>query len=408
MLGEDLRFVIVGHVDHGKSTLIGRLLYDTESLPEDKYQSIKEAVEALGGEFKFAYLSDHLEEERNMEATIDTSQTFFKTEKRRYTIIDAPGHVEFIKNMITGATQAEAAILIIDVTCGVQEQTRRHAYILSMLGINQVIVVLNKMDLVDYSQEAFDEVKEQATNFLKAIGIEPKFLIPISAMNGDEVARPKDSLGWYSGPTVLTALDNLKKKPLATDKPLRLPIQDMYTFRNRRIAVGRVVSGVIRRGDKVCISPDGEKTSIESLEEFERNPSKASAGKSTGITVSSGFLRRGQVISHINDIPLVTSSFKGHVFWMENSPYSQGEQITFKCATQETSCTLQIEKVFNSSTLKMVKHNGKKIENRQVADVKIETVNPVVVENFNDIPELGRFILERKDCCAGGIITKFR
>ncbi len=403
---QDLRFVIVGHVDHGKSTLIGRLLYDTGSLPEDKYQSIKEAVEALGREFKFAYLMDHLEEERSKEATIDTAQTFFKSKKRRYTIIDAPGHVEFVKNMITGASQAEAALLIVDVSQGVQEQTRRHAYILSMLGIEQVIVVLNKMDLVNYSQKKFVEVRTQVSDFLKSIGITPSLFIPISAVEGDFVAKKTDNLSWYDGLTILEGLDTFKKKVVPIGKPLRLPIQDIYDFDGEKIAVGQVVSGSIRKGDKIIILSDRKEVTIESLKEFGKNPIEAYAGKSIGFTISDSIqLRRGQIISHQKDLPNVTTSFKGHLFWMDDKPYEKGESITFKCATQETQCNLIIEKVFDSSTLEVMSKGEGKIENRQVANVTIKTSAPVVIENFNYIPELGRFVLVRKDCCAGGIIT---
>lgn len=403
---EDLKLVIVGHVDHGKSTLIGRLLYDTGSLSEDKYQSIKQASEALGGDFKFAYLVDHLEEERSQEATIDTAQTFFSSDKRRYTLIDAPGHAEFVKNMITGASQAEAAVLIVDVSQGVQEQTRRHAYILCMLGIRQVIVALNKMDLVDYSQKTFEEVKTAVLAFLGSIGVNPSLIIPISAMEGDFVAKKTDHMPWYDGPTLLDGLDAFEKEAVPTDKPLRLPLQDVYALDEKRIAVGHVASGVIKKGDRIIILPDKKETTVKSLEEFGRSPAEAVAGKSIGLTVSDvTLLSRGKVIVHPNNLPTVTDSFKGRLFWMDDKPYEKGEKVTFKCATQEAECEIVIEKVFDSATLEVVSEDGQKIENRQVANAIIRTAKPLVVENFNYLPELGRFILERKDCCAGGIIT---
>ena len=213
-----LSFVIVGHVDHGKSTLIGRLLFDTDSLPPDKIEEIKKASAGQGRRTEFAYLLDHLEEERKQGITIDTTQVFFKSPKRRYVIIDAPGHVEFVKNMITGASQAEAAVLIVDVAEGVKEQTRRHSYMLSLLGLKQVVVVMNKMDLVDFSQETFDSVKNDVTQWLKSIDIEPKLYIPISAIDGENVIAKSEKMDWYTGPTLLESLDTLQNQLLPEDK----------------------------------------------------------------------------------------------------------------------------------------------------------------------------------------------
>ena len=230
-----LNFVIVGHVDHGKSTLIGRLLYDTDSLPSDKIEEIKKTSEGLGRKTEFAYLLDHLEEERQQGLTIDTTQVFFKTDKRCYVIIDAPGHVEFVKNMVTGASQAEAAILIIDVKEGIKEQTKRHAYILSLLGLNQVVVILNKMDLVDFSEGRFNEVKKGAQEFLNSINMDPLFYIPICAIKGDNIARRSERMNWYNGPTLLESLDTLKSRESAENKPLIFPIQDAYKIDDKRI-----------------------------------------------------------------------------------------------------------------------------------------------------------------------------
>ena len=250
-----LSFVIVGHVDHGKSTLIGRLLYDTDSLPPDKIEEMQKASTEAGRETEFAYLLDHLEEERKQGVTIDTTQVFFKTDKRRYVIIDAPGHVEFVKNMITGASQAEAAVLIIDVVEGVKEQTKRHSYMLSLLGLHQVVVVLNKMDLVDFSQERFKNVKKGVAEWLKSISIEPTCYIPISAIKGDNVASKSENMDWYTGLTFMESLDTLQNRQTPEDKPLLMPVQDVYKVGEKRINVGRVESGVIEKGTEVKILP---------------------------------------------------------------------------------------------------------------------------------------------------------
>ena len=407
---ENLKLVIVGHVDHGKSTLIGRLFYDTDSLPEGRIEEIREICEALGKELEFAYVMDHLEEERDQGITIDTAQTFFRTKKRQYTIIDAPGHVEFLKNMITGASQAEAAILIVDVNEGVQEQTRRHAYILSLLGLDQVIVVMNKMDLINYKEEMYDEVKKELLKFLESININPTYVIPISAKGGDFIAKKTRNLSWYDGPTVLEALDTFKTKNSPRDKPLRFPVQDVYKY-DKRIIVGRIESGIIRVGDKIKILPSGEETIVKSIAEYmKENVMQAEAGKSTGIvTQDKVFVDRGDVITHLEDLPVITDTINAHIFWMDKQPFKKPERLLFKCATQEVMCSIEkIERVIDSSTLRLLRRDADEIRNREVADTVIKTEKPVVVEDFNKIQELGRFVLQRKDTCAGGIITNIQ
>jgi sulfate adenylyltransferase large subunit len=407
MENEKLKFVIVGHIDHGKSTLIGRLLYDTDSLPEGKIEEIRQICESLGKDLEFGYVMDHLEEERDQGITIDTAQTFFNTEKRDYVIIDAPGHVEFLKNMISGASQAEAAVLIVDAEEGVKEQTKRHAYILGMLGLDQVIVVINKMDLVGYNLDRFDSVKNDLLEFLSAIDIEPSYMIPISAKQGDFIASRTSKMDWYQGPTLLDALNTFKTKESARDKPLRFVVQDVYNF-DKRIMVGRVESGIMRKGDRIKILPSGEETRVRSVEEFLKDVTEAEAGKSTGITTEDKlFIDRGDVIVHDGDLPVITDRVRANIFWMDRTPYKKGESIRFRCATQEVSCEIEkINRVINSSTLELISEDATEIKNREVADIIIRTDKPVVVENFNEIEELGRFVLGREDTLAGGIITE--
>lgn len=407
MNNENLKFVIVGHVDHGKSTLIGRLLYETNSLPEGKIEEIKQLCESLGKDIEFGYIMDHLEEERDQGITIDTAQTFFSTEKRDYVIIDAPGHVEFVKNMISGASQAEAAVLIVDAQEGVKEQTTRHAYILGMLGLTQVIVVINKMDLVDYSQRKFDGVKNDLMEFLSSINIKPSYVIPISAKKGDFIANKTESMNWYNGPTLLEALDTFKLKESAKDKPLRYVVQDVYSF-DKRIIVGRVESGVIKKGDRIKILPSGEKTRVKSIEEYLKDVTEAEAGKSIGITIEDKlFIDRGNVIVHNGDMPTITNKINANIFWMDGIPFKKGESLRLRCATQEVFCEIEkIDRVINSSTLELIAGDAAEIKNREVANIVIKTDKPVIVESFNKIEELGRFVLERENTCAGGIITE--
>lgn len=409
MKDNSLKFVIVGHIDHGKSTLIGRLLYDTDSLPPDKLEEVQQICESLGKDMEFGYLMDYLEEERDQGITIDTAQIFFNTDERNYVIIDAPGHVEFLRNMISGSSLAEAAILIVDAEEGVKEQTKRHAYILSLLGLDQVIAVINKMDLVDYDQQRFEEVKKDLANFLSEIDISPSYVIPMSAKEGDFVAQRTDLMSWYDGPTVLEALDTFTTRETAIDKPMRFVVQDVYKF-DKRIVVGRVESGTVRLGDEIKVLPSGETTKVKSIEEFlKENIAEAGAGKSTGIiTEDKLFVDRGNVIVHPNGhMPAVTDTIRANVFWMDKKPFKKGMRILFRCATQEVACKVErINKVIDSSTLGLIGEDVEEIKEREVADVIIRTQKPVVVETFSTMQELGRFVLGTDDTRAAGIIME--
>jgi len=406
---EHLKFAIVGHVDHGKSTLIGRLFFDTDSLPEGKMEELKKTCDELGKDIEFGFIMDHLQEEREQGVTIDTAQTFFKTNKRHYVIIDAPGHKEFTKNMITGASQAEAALLIVDADEGVQEQTKRHANILSMLNLQQVIVVMNKMDLVDYKEERFNEVKKELIEFLDSINIKPSYIIPISAKEGDNIAKKSENMSWYAGKTVLEALDTFTTKVSAVEKPLRYPVQDVYKFDNKRILAGRVESGVIKKGDKLLFLPSNSESSVKTIEDMHGEQQEAVAGKSTGITIEHPlFVERGEVACDPDkEKPTVTTRFKGKVFWMSKLPFEKAEKITLKIATQEVECLVEkIEKKLDSSTLKVLEEDASGLKEWEVGEMIFKTDGPVVIEGFNETPELGRFVLVKgEDVCAGGIVT---
>ncbi len=404
---ENLKFIIVGHVDHGKSTLIGRLLFDTNSIPPEKIEEIEKICEALGKEIEFSYILDNLEEERDQGITIDIIQTFFSSNRRNYTIIDSPGHIEFLKNMITGTTQAEAAILIVDAEEGVKEQTKRHAFILNMLGVRQVIVVINKIDKVNYEQEKFDEVSKEVICFLNKLDIKPKFIIPISAKRGDNVVNKSKSLLWYSGPTVLEALDSFDSLIKDNNKPLRFSVQDVYNF-DKRIIVGRVESGQLRVGDEIIVMPSNEITRVKTIEEFmKKDIMLAESGKATGlVTEDKLFIDRGNIISSPKKKPEIRDEFISQIFWMDKEPLKKDERIVMKCSTQKTVCKItEFIKVLNSSTLEEYKER-KEIKNKEVAHVRIKTDDPIVIENFNDVQELGRFVLERLNTSGGGIITE--
>ena len=401
-----LNFIIVGHVDHGKSTVIGRLLYDTESLPPDKLQEIERISETLGREREFAFVMDSLEEERKRGITIDTTQTFFKTPKRHYVIIDAPGHKEFLKNMITGTSQAEAALLIVDANEGVQEQTRRHGYILGMLGLQQVVVVINKMDLVDYSQERFQEVEGEATGLLEGFRINPSYTIPISALTGANVAAPSKRLPWYTGPTVLEALDTFSELKIA-EKPLRFPIQDIYRIEGKRIIVGRVEAGTVAQGDGLTLLPPKEKVKVERIEQFLVDEvTEAGVGESIGIHLTNGQeVHPGQILA--GDLSsLITDRIQANIFWMERGGYQRGGALLFRCVTQEIPCTINaIHRTFDPASLAVTQEGAARIREAEVAEVTISLSHEAVIDFFQEIPEMGRFVLEQGGVpAAGGII----
>ena len=263
---ETLKVAIVGHVDHGKSTLVGRLLHDTGSLPDGKLEAIQEVCRRRGVPFEWAFLMDALQAERDQGVTIDTSQIWFRTARRQYVIIDAPGHKEFLKNMITGAAAADAALLVIDADEGVKEQSRRHGYLLHLLGVRQVTVAINKMDLVGYDQSRFEAIKREYNTYLSEIGVTATHIIPVSAREGDTVASRSQAMAWYEGPTVLEALDYFQVVTQPEGLPLRMPVQDVYRFDDRRIIAGRIESGILRTGDTVLFSPSNKTGKIRSIE----------------------------------------------------------------------------------------------------------------------------------------------
>ncbi|OGW17198.1 MAG: hypothetical protein A3G93_11845 [Nitrospinae bacterium RIFCSPLOWO2_12_FULL_45_22] len=457
MEDKKLKLVIVGHVDHGKSTLIGRLLYDSGSLPQGLMEEIEQSLVQLGKPVEFAYIMDHLEEERIEEKTIDTAQSFFKTDNRNYVIIDTPGHKEFIKNMLTGASQADAAILIVSAIEGIEEQTRRHAYILGMLGLKQVILAINKMDLINYSQTRFQELKNEALLFLDSMKIKPQRIIPISAKQGDNIGSVSGNMSWYQGPFILEALDQFNIRESLNDKPFRFPIQDVYydvlrstcdvpaerrTSNVEPILVGRVSSGKIRVGDEVIIFPTKTRTRVKSIEIFHKEKDiklEAEAGESIGLTLEDDLeVRRGQVICAYSptataQYPWLTTRINTNIFWISPIPLNIDAQssisspnhpttqppnrsttqplnhspITIRCATTEEICSIdKIETKFDSSTLEIIEEDGKVLGETEVGKVVISIEKPMVFEDFNEIEELGRFVLVKEgQICAGGIIT---
>ncbi|MFU0783996.1 MAG: Sulfate adenylyltransferase subunit 1, EFTu-like GTPase family [Thermoanaerobacterium thermosaccharolyticum] len=407
---ETLKIVVVGHVDHGKSTVIGRLLYDTKSLPEGAIEKVKRISKETGKPFEYAYLLDAFEEEQKQGITIDTTQIQFHTKKRDYVIIDAPGHVEFLKNMISGAANAEAALLVIDANEGVREQSKRHGYILSLLGIKKVYVLVNKMDLTDYSEEKFLDVKSDMDTFLKSINVFPQKYIPVSAFYGENIALRSEKMPWYKGDTVLDALDVFEKDKEIIDKPLRLPIQDVYKFDNRRIIAGRVESGVLNVGDEIVIYPSKRTSKIKSIEYWQEKDktTKAEAGMSVGITLFDEFFyKRGEFITRKDDeAPLVGDTFKANIFWMGENRLTINKRYKLKLVTQETECEIAaINRVIDASTL-FFNDNAKEVNTNEVAEVVIKTKDKICFDEFRNNHVTGRFVIvDGYDISGGGIIN---
>jgi bifunctional enzyme CysN/CysC len=403
-----LSVVFVGHVDHGKSTLIGRILHDTGSLPEGKINEIKKACAAEGMEFEFAFLLDALLEEQKQNVTIDTTEIPFRTARRRYAIIDAPGHKEFLKNMITGASRAEAAFLVIGADEGVREQSRRHAYLLSMLGIKHVIVVVNKMDLVDFSETRFHEIEQDYRKFLAHLGLETRMFIPASAKQGENVARASMKMKWYCGASVLEALDLLQSHKTELDLPLRFCVQDVYRFDARRIIAGRIETGTLRVGDQLVFSPANKSSVVATIERWNGSrDDPAVAGDSIGITLSEQiFVERGYVASYENETPIETNRFHADLFWIVREPLRLGHFYDLRLATQDVKCQIvSIEQVTDSSTLETRSDGREQLERNEIGRLTIQTRSPLVIDNHDRVPNLGRFVIvDDGQICGGGTI----
>jgi bifunctional enzyme CysN/CysC len=403
--GERLKVVFVGHVDHGKSTLIGRILHDTESLPDGKIDQIKEACATEGMEFEFAFVLDALLEEQEQNVTIDTTQIPFRTARRQYAIIDAPGHKEFLKNMITGASNADAAVLVIAASKGVREQSRRHAYLLSLLGIKQVIVVINKMDLVDFSEQRFQEIKTEYQKFLVDLGLTARCFIPASAKSGENVARKSETLKWYHGPTVLEALDAAEPTASLVELPLRFCVQDVYRFDERRIIAGRIETGTLRAGDELIFSPANKASKVRTIERWNTDKDGvAIAGDSIGITLTEQiFVERGYVASHQTETPIETNRFRADLFWIAREPLRVGAPYTVRLATQDVKCqVVSIEQVMDSSTLEIKIDKYEQLDRNEVGRLTIQTRSPLVLDNHDRIANLGRFVLVDDGEIRGG------
>ncbi len=411
---EQMNIVIVGHVDHGKSTVIGRLLADTGSLPEGKLESIKAFCARNSRPFEYAFLLDALKDEQSQGITIDTARTFFKSSKRHYIVLDAPGHIEFLKNMVTGAARAEAALLVIDAKEGIRENSRRHGYLLSMLGIRQISVLVNKMDLVEYSQETFDAIREEYTRFLARLDITPKFFIPISAFQGENMISPSAKAPWYTGPSVLAAVDAFEKEPPKPNQPFRMPVQDVYKFTamgdDRRIVAGRVESGSAKVGDEVIFFPSNKKSRIKSIEAFnEPVKTQVPSGYTAGFTLTEQvYINRGELMVKASEPhPSVSRLIRANIFWMGRKPLEMGRGYFLKLGTSKIPVRLKRINYLIDASESLEKRDKASIERHDVADCVLELSRAIAFDAIADMEATGRFVIvDQYEIAGGGIIRE--
>lgn len=411
---EQMNIVIVGHVDHGKSTVIGRLLADTGSLPEGKLESVKEFCRKNARPFEYAFLLDALKDEQAQGITIDTARCFFKTNKRDYIIIDAPGHVEFLKNMVTGASRAEAALLVIDAKEGIKENSKRHGHIVSMLGIKQVVVLANKMDLVGFDREVYEAIVSEFGEFLQKVNIRPINYIPISAFNGDNIAQRSRNTLWYDGPTVLEQLDGFVNKKENRQLPFRMPVQDIYKFTeegdDRRIVAGTIISGSISVGDEVVFLPSNKKSVIKSIEGFNVKPrNTAYADEAIGVTLTTQiYIKPGELMVKANEKhPSVSSRFRANIFWVGKAPLIKNKNYKLKIGTMKIGVKLiEISHIIDAAELNIDTFKDQ-VERHDVAECIFETAKPIAYDVISEIEQTGRFVIvDNYEISGGGIILE--
>jgi elongation factor 1-alpha len=420
-----INLIIIGHVDHGKSTSVGHLFYDAGAIPEKQLKDFEAEAKALGKEsFKYAWVLDRLKEERERGVTIDLAFYELETKKNVFTIIDSPGHRDFVKNMVTGASQADGAILMISAKRGEYEagtnpggQTREHAFLAKTLGVNQMVVAVNKMDdaSVKWEQQRYEEVKDGVSRLLKMVGYDPSKIhfVPTSGWTGDNLVNKSENMPWYKGPTLLEALDDFKLPPKPTDKPLRIPVQEVYTIRGvGTTPVGKVETGELKPGDDVVFMPSGEKGKVNSIETHYTKIDKAGPGDNIGFNVKGvpkDKLRRGEVVSHPNNPCRVAKAFTGRIFII-NHPTAVGEGYTPVLHLHTAQVAVRFDKLLSKldpRTGQVVEENPAYLRTGEAAMVRFVPLMPTAMEVFKDYPQLGRFALRDMGTTIGaGVVTE--
>jgi len=408
MAGElqNVRLVIVGEVDHGKSTLVGRLLYDTGSLAEGKLEALEAISKKRGRAIEWAFALDAFQAERDQGITIDTTTVWFKTAHRQFVLVDAPGHHEFVRNMVTGAAESDAALLLIDAAEGIKPQTRRHAMLLSLLGVKQLVVLVNKLDLIDFSESKFTQLARDAQTLLAEVGLTPNMIVPAAALDGHNIAKRSDRMSWYKGPTLLESLDSFGPATARDEQPFRFPVQDTYRVGEKRIYAGRIESGRIAVGDMVLISPINRQTRVRSIEVFgAASPvTHAGAGQSIGLTLEDQvFADRGALISHIEDAPIETNEIKARIFWLPKTPLAIGQALRLRIGTSEVPA--QVTEIVARIRPTGIDSNARAIEQNDLADVRLRLGEVIPVDNYLDLPATGRFaLIDISGVVGGGVV----
>ena len=398
-----MNIITEGHVDHGKSTLIGRLLFDSGALSEQELRKLKEKAKEVKKEtFEFAFVMDSLKEERERGLTIDLMYKPITTDKFYFTIIDCPGHRDFIKNMITGASQADAAILVVSAKDGIQEQTKEHLYLSKVLGINQLIVAINKMDTVNYDESRFNQVKEEVGKLLTSIGykVDEIPFIPLSAYVGDNVVKKSDKMGWYKGETLLKTMDvSIKEKEKPIDKPLRLPIQDVYTITGvGTVPVGRVEAGVMKPGDKIIFQPSGATGEVKSIEMHHKVLDKAEPGDNVVFNVrgvNKTDIRKGDVVGKPDSPPTVAKEFTGQIIVLQHpTVVTKGYTPVFHIHTAHVACKItELVKKLDPKTGATLQENPDMLKPGDAAIIKVQPTQPVAIEKQAEFPQLAKFAI---------------
>ena len=409
-----MNIVIVGHVDHGKSTVIGRLLADTHSLPDGKLEAIRAQCELNSKPFEYAFLLDALKDEQAQGITIDAARVFFKSRRRDYLILDAPGHIEFLKNMITGAARAEAALLVIDAAEGVQENSRRHGYMISLLGIRQLVVVVNKMDLVGWDRAVFDRIVQEYGAFLDQVGIRPECFIPVSGRGGDNIADRSAHLPWYEGPTVLDALDAFRSEPAQVHRPFRMPVQDVYKFTkqgdDRRIVAGTVEAGSVSVGDSMVFYPSGKKSRVKSIESFHRPvQTRVEAGWAVGVTLQEQiYIHRGEMAAlEGQPRPQVTTRLRVSLFWLGKEAMVKRKDYLLKLGTARVTVRLEeVIRVLDASTLDAAEQRTA-VQRHEVAECVLKLDRAIACDLAEDVVATSRFVIvDDYEIRGGGIVRQ--
>ena len=406
-----LHFVLTGHVDHGKSSIIGRLLHDAGALPQGKHAAMEEMCRRRGVSFQWAFLMDALQAERDQGVTIDSSWIRFHSSTgdgsamREFILIDAPGHERFVRNMITGADKADAALLVVDAGEGLQEQSFRHGFLLHLMGVRQLGVVINKMDLVGYDQGRFEALAAQVRAYLARLDMEPLAVLPVSAVAGDNIVRRGDNMPWYRGATMLEALGGFSARSEAADLPLRLPIQDVYRFDDERILVGRIESGRLQCGDRLLFSPSNQIATVTALKHWpqaQEGENSAAAGRCIGITLKEKiFIERGELASHMQDAPLESDVFRARMFWLSSEPLRPGDACELRLGGMRSMVDVEsLEWIVDP--VELSRRPAEELAANEIGEVVLRARRMLALDSFDANPATGRFVLARERQIQGG------